>query len=179
MNAERVTTSTPGPDGPTLTTVDDEWELTLEPLDVEECWEAVFSATPSIGRIAFIDDEGQQLLPVNYAVARRSIVVRTTWDSKLSQLSRQSAGGGGAAAFEVDHIDAGRHTGWSVMIQGRVWPINRPDEPIPDDRIQLRPWAAGDRDCWIRLVPTSVTGRTVARRRTSHPTGPLPYMPPD
>lgn len=168
------TVTTSGPDGPTTTTFDEDWIVTLEPFGVDECWQRIGSAaTVGIGRIAFSAEGVQQILPVNFACARRSIVVRTAQQSMLRR-----SGVGADVAFEVDHIDADRQSGWSVLIQGRLWPVEAPDDLRPDERLRLHPWAGGDRDCWIRIVPTHVSGRQVSRRRT--PGGDvLPTMPPD
>jgi hypothetical protein len=168
-----TTTTTPGPNGPTTTTVDAEWIVTLDPLDVDTCWRlAAAAAFGDVGRIAFHADDVQQVIPVNYACARRSIVVRTASNSMLHRL-----GPGADVAFEVDHIEADRQAGWSVLIHGRVWPISPPDDLAPDDGLRLHPWAAGDRDCWIRIIVGEITGRRVHRHRV--PGDVLPMMPPD
>jgi len=169
----RTDSGPPGPEKATAT-IDAGWILTLEELNHEECWRMVgLAATAGIGRIAFGADGGQQVLPVNFACARRSIVVRTSAPTMLHRLAP-----GADVAFEVDHIDAARHSGWSVLIQGRLWPVHTPPDLLPDDMLRLHPWAAGDRDCWIRVVPLSVSGRRVSRHRLPSAEH-LPVMPPD
>jgi hypothetical protein len=160
--------------GSATTIVDDDWIVTLEALDHEECWRMVgLAAAVGVGRIAFCTDGAQHVLPVNFACARRSIVVRTAERTMLHRL-----GSGADVAFEVDHLDPDRKAGWSVLIQGRLWPMTTPTDLLPDDRLRLHPWAAGDRDSWIRVIPSHVSGRRVSRRRV--PTGEhLPVMPPD
>jgi len=66
---ETVSTSTvDGPDGPSITTIDDEWVTTFEPLDADECWELVgVAAATGVGRVGFESDAGPQVLPVNFA----------------------------------------------------------------------------------------------------------------
>jgi hypothetical protein len=158
----------------TTTIVDDEWIVTLEDLDHEECWRMVgLAAAVGVGRIAFCAEGAQQVLPVNFACARRSIVVRT---AERSMLHRQ--GSGADVAFEVDHIDPDRKAGWSVLIQGCLWPVTTPTDLLADDHLRLHPWAAGDRDCWIRVIPSHVSGRRVSRRRVPSDEQ-LPVMPPD
>src|SRR4051794_22660399 len=126
-----------------------EWTTTFEPLSADECWEMIgVAALTSVGRVGFGAPEGQQILPVNFAVARRSIVVRTSESSMLHRL-----GTGVDVAFEVDHLQPAHRTGWSVLVHGRMWPVQQPDEVVADDLLHLHPWAAGDRDCWVRIVP--------------------------
>jgi len=159
---ETVSTSTvDGPDGPSITTIDDEWVTTFEPLDADECWELVgVAAATGVGRVGFESDAGPQVLPVNFAVARRSIVLRTAGSTMLHRL-----GTGADVAFEVDHLQPGHRTGWSVVVHGRMWPLHDPDRLLAADVLRLHPWAAGDRDRWMRIVPGSITGRAICRRR--------------
>jgi hypothetical protein len=168
------TVSVDGPDGPAITTVDDGWVTTFEPLDVDECWELVGAAAATgVGRVGFESDGAPQVLPVNFAVARRSIVVRTAGSTMLHRL-----GTGADVAFEVDHLQPGRRTGWSVVVHGRMWPLHDPDRLLAADVLHMRPWAAGDRDRWLRVVPGSITGRAVCRRRNPVDGLHLPQLPP-
>jgi len=151
-----------------------EWTTTFEPLSADECWEMIgVAALTSVGRVGFGAPEGQQILPVNFAVARRSIVVRTSESSMLHRL-----GTGVDVAFEVDHLQPAHRTGWSVLVHGRMWPVQQPDEVVADDLLHLHPWAAGDRDCWVRIVPGAVSGRAICRRRVPTDNVRLPYMLP-
>ena len=144
-----------------ISSVDDQWVTTFEPLDVDECWELLgTAATTGVGRVGFQSDQGPQVLPVNFAVARRSIVVRTAGSTMLHGL-----GTGADVAFEVDHLQPAHRTGWSVVVHGRMWPLHDPDRLVADDLLHLHPWAAGNRDQWLRVVAGSVTGRAICRRR--------------
>ncbi|MFT3852700.1 MAG: pyridoxamine 5'-phosphate oxidase family protein [Ilumatobacteraceae bacterium] len=158
-----------------ITTIDDEWVTTFEPLDLDECWELIgVAAVTGVGRVGFTGADGPQVLPVNFAVARRSIVLRTAGSTMLAAL-----GTGSDVAFEVDHLQPGHRTGWSVVVHGRMWPLHDPDRLLDDDVLRLHPWAAGNRDQWLRIVPGSVTGRAICRRRLPADGVPLPYMLPD
>lgn len=158
-----------------LTTIDEPWVTTFEPLDVEECWEllAVAAAT-GVGRVGFEDPSGPQVLPVNFAVARRSIVLRTAGSTMLHAL-----GTGADVAFEVDHLQPQHRTGWSVVVHGRMWPLHDPERLAAGGAASLQAWAAGDRDQWLRIVAGSVTGRAICRRRVPADGLSLPYMLPD
>jgi uncharacterized protein len=153
---------------------DDGWVTTFEPLDDDECWELIGAAAAvGVGRVGFDGVHGPEVLPVNFAVARRSIVVRTAGSTALHRL-----GTGAEVAFEVDHLQPGHRTGWSVVVHGRVWPLHDPQRLLAGDVLHLHPWAAGDRDRWLRIVPGTVTGRAICRRRTPSEGVRLPYMLP-
>lgn len=98
---------------------------------------------------------------------------RTDRSSPLGDLTAREP-----VAFEVDAAAADQQTGWSVLVRGEAERIAAPaqrriDAPDP------QPWAPGDRDKWIRIVPSTITGRAISRRR-QRPDGTfLPYMPAD
>ena len=139
-------------------------------LGVDTCWRLV--AAEPVGRVGFVLGGRPVVLPVNHAVDDRTIVFRTDGASSLGTLAV-----GQPATFEADAIAVDRKTGWSVLINGDVVRV--------DDRSRRRlathgpdPWAPGDRDDWIRIMPRTVTGRAISRRRRQ-PSGTfLPYMPP-
>ena len=64
-----------------------------------ECREMI--TTTTVGRIAFVDDDGQQLIPVNFAFIDEAIYFRTLSDGFLAQLARKQS----EVAFGVDHHD--------------------------------------------------------------------------
>jgi nitroimidazol reductase NimA-like FMN-containing flavoprotein (pyridoxamine 5'-phosphate oxidase superfamily) len=103
------------------------------------------------------------VLPVNHAVDEKTIVVRTAHGTMLGGLAS-----GQIVAFEVDGLDQAAETAWSVLVEGRTSEVTAPAELDGLDRIALHPWAPGERDRWLRIVPTSVTGRAISRR----PSGP-------
>ena len=151
---------------------DEEQLVWVDDLEPEICWRLV--ARRPAGRIGFVTEGEPVVLPVNHAVDGHSIVIRTGETAMLEAL-----GGGATAAFEVDETDAFSETGWSVLIRGFASEIIDPAERTDAERLPLRPWAPGRRDRWIRIVPSSVTGRAISRKRST-PDGPLlPYMPAD
>jgi uncharacterized protein len=145
------------------------WVDDLEP---EICWRLV-DRRPA-GRIGFVTEGEPVVLPVNHAVDGRSIVIRTGETAMLEAL-----GGGASAAFEVDETDAFSETGWSVLIRGFASEITDQAERADAERLPLHPWAPGRRDRWIRIVPSSVTGRAISRKRSTPEGHLLPYMPAD
>jgi nitroimidazol reductase NimA-like FMN-containing flavoprotein (pyridoxamine 5'-phosphate oxidase superfamily) len=126
-------------------------------LPEDEC--RILLSTTTVGRIAFVNDEGQQLVPVNFAMIDGVIYFRTLPDGFLAQLAR----GHDDVAFGVDyHTDTYRH-GWNVTVKGAASEV--------DDRAtintvlsheRLRPWAGGVRPMVIRVSIDSIAGRRVS-----------------
>ena len=129
---------------------DDSWfEGRLRELDEDECWE-LLGARP-VGRVGYVDEHGPGVLPVNFVVADRTVVVRV---APYSVLGRNLPGA--TAAFEADEIDEYTRSGWSVVVRGRVEVAEMDDLP---EGVRPRSWAEGRRTLFLRLVPTEVSGR--------------------
>jgi nitroimidazol reductase NimA-like FMN-containing flavoprotein (pyridoxamine 5'-phosphate oxidase superfamily) len=144
----------------------------MDDLAVDVCWR-LLARTP-VGRVAFVLKDEPVVLPVNHVVDGHSVVVRTGQTELLEGL-----GGGASAAFEVDETDAYSETGWSVLVRGYAKEVSDPSERADVERLALHPWATGRKDHWIRIVPWSVTGRAISRRRSAEDGRLLPYMPAD
>jgi nitroimidazol reductase NimA-like FMN-containing flavoprotein (pyridoxamine 5'-phosphate oxidase superfamily) len=114
-----------------------------------------------IGRIAYQSRFGPAVLPVNYQWHDGAIVFRTAQHSALDEdLQTGIAGGDYRVAFEVDAIDVPGRQGWSVLIQGPAHHLSG-DERESAERAGVEPWPAGDRELFIRIIPTRVTGRRI------------------
>jgi uncharacterized protein len=140
-------------------------------LGQDTCWRLIEAAP--LGRVAFVRDGRPTVLPVNHAIDGRTVVFRTDRRTGLGALVAHQP-----VAFEVDDGDAAHQTGWSVLVTGDVERVDahgRRRIPPPGPQ----PWAPGDRDDWIRIVPVTVTGRSISRRRRQPDGTFLPYMPPD
>lgn len=125
----------------------------LDPIDTEECWRLL--ASSRLGRIGFTAHSGRPvILPVNYAVDGRTLVVRSGRGPKLEAARR-----GDLVAFEVDDIDVERHVGWSVAVTGRARCPDKPAELARLRQVDLTAWAAGPRDQLILIDPIHVGGR--------------------
>ena len=144
----------------------------VDDLDVDVCWKLL--AGQKIGRVGFVLDGEAIVLPVNHAVDGHTILFRTGATAMLEGLAN-----GANVAFEVDGADAEVETGWSVLVRGRATEVTDGAELEHLARLPLHPWAPGERGRWLRVVPTSVTGRAISRRRTGPQGGLLPTMPPD
>ena len=82
----------------------------LEELSSDECFTLLRQQV--IGRLVYQDELGPAAVPVNYAVAGNTIVFRSEAGSKVRGLHERDI------AFQVDDIDTGSHSGWSVLIRG-------------------------------------------------------------
>src|SRR5688572_17969304 len=72
---------------------------TLLPIAETECWELMDTTT--VGRLAFMADDGIVILPVNFLVHEERIYVRTEPGSTIASL----ADGNDDVAFEIDYHD--------------------------------------------------------------------------
>lgn len=125
----------------------------LEVLPFESCL-SLLAAVP-IGRVGFVAGGEVLVLPVNFVVDGQDVVFRTASGSKLA-----SAEDGSVVAFEADNYNDITHSGWSVMVSGRADVVEDDDEIGRLSQLGLSSWASAlDRPFWIRIRPTSVTGR--------------------
>jgi transcriptional regulator with XRE-family HTH domain len=132
---------------------------TLEPLAPDECMRLI--APGGIGRVAFGGLHGPTVLPVNYKLHEGAIVFRTAYGGPMDQSLRTGLEGVEIKiGFEVDQIDEARREGWSVLVQG-------PAHHVPTEELRqvtgagVTPWAGGQRELYIRIVPHQVTGRRI------------------
>jgi nitroimidazol reductase NimA-like FMN-containing flavoprotein (pyridoxamine 5'-phosphate oxidase superfamily) len=126
----------------------------IEIIDPDECRRLL--AQDEIGRLAVVIGATPMILPVNYALDGDDIVFRTMPGSRLDV-------GQGHAAFEVDSFDRVCHSGWSVLVTGHLeevsWYQSRDMKRV--EALPVEPWAPGERNLWLRLRPSFITGRIV------------------
>jgi uncharacterized protein len=125
-----------------------------------ECIELL--AETGFGRLAVSPPDWNTppvIRPVTYAFDRssQSVVFRTARGSKFTALLLS-----GHAAFEIDGIDPATRTGWSVIVQGPVEEVKNTAELHRLERLELHPWAPGDKPHWVRLRVMAVSGRRIA-----------------
>jgi uncharacterized protein len=130
---------------------------TLEVLDTEECLRLL--ATQEIGRLGLPGRHFPLILPVNYKLDRNVIVIRTNADSALAAADHANV------AFEVDEIDRRTRSGWSVLVHALAEEVTDAHRAELVERTRatgVKPWAPGEREHWMRLIPQEVTGRRIA-----------------
>jgi hypothetical protein len=122
----------------------------VEVLDAGTCWDLLRGV--SVGHLAVLVDGYPEVFPVNYKVDHESVIFRTGEGTKL-----RAAGGPLAVALEADgHDDA---KAWSVLVKGKAVILEPSEELLRGAGLTLFPWQAGEKDHFVRIVPTSVSGR--------------------
>ena len=139
----------------------------LEVLSRAECLRLL--ATSRVGRVVVTDRALPAAFPVNFALLDEDVVFLTTAGSKL-----EAAEGEEVMAFEADEIDAVRHGGWSVLVQGLASVISVPDELAQAQALGLEPWAPGGQFQFVRIRAELVSGRRLLPRAASTVDVPAP-----
>jgi nitroimidazol reductase NimA-like FMN-containing flavoprotein (pyridoxamine 5'-phosphate oxidase superfamily) len=133
-----------------MTDRDQDQRSTVEEMTRAECFQLV--ASLSIGRVAVArDGEPPLVVPVNYVLDGEVVVFRSDPGTKLSALREQRI------SFQVDVIDPFHRTGWSVLVAGVACECTRAEV----GHLTVDPWAGGDKQHWIRVLPGRVTGRRI------------------
>ncbi len=135
----------------------------IEELAEEECLTLISGG--GIGRIAYTGRFGPAVLPVNYAWREGAIVFRTAANSPLDEDLRTGITDADyQVAFEIDSIDPAARQGWSVLVQGPAHHVTGTEEDAVR-QAGVESWAPGDRELFVRIVPTRITGRRVGPAR--------------
>lgn len=127
-------------------------------LSPDECKELLEISV--IGRIAFHSAAGLELLPINFLYLDGFIYTRVDKSSVIGEL----AAGVDEVAFQTDFHEDLYRQGWSVSVKGSVEAVtNELELANLGPRRQLKPWAIGDRNLFLRLTPRTFSGRKVIR----------------
>jgi nitroimidazol reductase NimA-like FMN-containing flavoprotein (pyridoxamine 5'-phosphate oxidase superfamily) len=123
----------------------------LRDLAAQECLDLL--GTRSVGRLAFVDDEGPVALPVSFRWADGAVLLAISAHGSIGRHVRDRVVG-----FEVDELDTVTRSGWSVLVRGTAAFVDVEDLPVrPEAR--PHPWPEGVRSLYVRVVPRSVSGR--------------------
>ena len=134
-------------------------DRTIEELDETESLQLI--APGGVGRIAYQSRFGPAVLPVNYRWHDGAIVFRTARHSALDEdLQTGIVGGDYQVAFEIDEIDISGREGWSVLIQGPAHHVSEAERKSAE-QAGVEPWPSGDRELFVRIVPSRITGRRI------------------
>lgn len=123
-----------------------------EVLETNECWELLRGV--SVGRLAVWVDNHPDIFPVNYKVDHGTMVFRTGEGTKL-----HAALGDAPVAIEADGVDAETGVAWSVVVKGQASAVKLTQDVLDTIGLLLFPWEAGQKDQFIRIVPSDVSGR--------------------
>lgn len=121
----------------------------LQHIDENSCRQLL--ATRDLGRLAINAEPSPEIFPVTYRVADDAILFRTA--AGVKQIAAQR---GAHASFEVDGLDADRHSAWSVVVRGRL-----EDASEAEQADWPEPLAGGERPYLIRLRVHEISGRRV------------------
>ncbi|AGF68175.1 DNA-binding protein [Streptomyces hygroscopicus subsp. jinggangensis TL01] len=127
----------------------------LRDLAPEECHTLL--STHGVGRISVSASDGRPaIVPVNYEIVDDAIVFRTAPDSVAAAAAETEV------AFEVDHVDDALSQGWSVLAVGPASVVTEPEAVRRlAQQAHTTPWAGGEREMWVSIRPTSLTGRRI------------------
>jgi nitroimidazol reductase NimA-like FMN-containing flavoprotein (pyridoxamine 5'-phosphate oxidase superfamily) len=114
--------------------------------------------TQHVGRLILGGDQ-PTVIPLNYRAAADAITLRTEIGGRASTAAGQ------VVVFEVDMIDARTHSGWSVVVRGRL-------DLTPEADAEVDTWAPEPRDRRMVVAVDDVTGQLL-RGRVDAPTHPL------
>jgi hypothetical protein len=138
-------------------------ERRLTELDRERSLELLRDQSPGVGRLAFTMFGIPHIEVVNFLVDENSdVIFRIDPGSKLVAVLH-----GGQFAFQVEDIDLGSRSGWTVTVSG---PAERVTGPAAEDLLgRVTPWAAGERRFVVRLRPRAVQGRALVPEQAAEP----------
>lgn len=125
----------------------------LRPMTPDQCQQVLEDTY--VGRLAYVQAGRPLILPVNYVYTGEVIVFRTG-TGLLGDVIHDAN-----VAFEIDGYDVLDHTGWSVVVQGLAEEVWQRREIDVLRQLPLRPWAPGERERWMRITPTVITGRRI------------------
>ncbi|ODR09842.1 pyridoxamine 5'-phosphate oxidase [Mycolicibacillus koreensis] len=134
-------------------------------LPVGECWDLL--ATVSLGRLVTSVDDQLDIFPVNFAVQNRTVLFRTAEGTKLVSATINSR-----VLFEADNYNPAE--GWSVVVRGRAQVLRSADEIQQAQDAPLLPWTPWLKQNYVRILPTTVTGRRFRFGPEAHEPLPAP-----
>jgi nitroimidazol reductase NimA-like FMN-containing flavoprotein (pyridoxamine 5'-phosphate oxidase superfamily) len=134
----------------------------VELLDEAECLGLI--AAGGVGRIGYTSRFGPTILPVNHALQEGTIMFRTGQHSPLGEDLRTGIEHAESkVAFEIDELSPGTREGWSVLVQGSAHLVDSDAERASLVREAVEPWAGGEKELFVRVLPTRITGRRIRR----------------
>jgi nitroimidazol reductase NimA-like FMN-containing flavoprotein (pyridoxamine 5'-phosphate oxidase superfamily) len=126
----------------------------LDHLSDEECLERL--GRHELGRLVTRVGDILDIFPVNYVLDGGEIVFRTAEGSKLFELTVNDE-----VLFEVDEYT--QDDAWSVVVRGRAQRLQTSEEVAHADSLPLQPWVPTLKYNYVRIAPTSLSGRAFRR----------------
>ncbi|WP_404289352.1 pyridoxamine 5'-phosphate oxidase family protein [Glutamicibacter arilaitensis] len=119
-------------------------------LTEEESWELLTHT--SHGRVATAVAGTVDIVPVNYAVHKGNIYLRTAPGNKLASMVVNSS-----IALEADGILSDE--AWSVVVHGTAEILEHEADINEARESGVTPWAQSIKDFWIRITVDKISGR--------------------
>jgi Pyridoxamine 5'-phosphate oxidase len=138
------------------------WLVELSP---EDCLSLLKAHV--VGRIGLIKDDAPVVLPVNYKVIKSQtltgpwIALRTRSGNVIDQI-------GTKVCFQIDGVDEVHRQGWSVLVRGTLHGLTINTKGL-EDAFTSDPWLSIERDSWLVIEPSEVTGRALRTRSREWP----------
>lgn len=126
----------------------------VEVLTEPECWELLELAP--MGRIALAAAGEIDIFPINFAVHDGALWFRTAPGTKLVELTVNPE-----VALEIDGWDEGE--AYSVVAKGVAERLEHGSEIDEAERLPLTPWVPTLKYRWVRIRPSTVSGRRFRR----------------
>jgi hypothetical protein len=124
----------------------------LEELSLDQCLSLLRASV--VGRIAFVENEFPVVVPVNYRLIESDtnawLALRTRSGTVIDRAPLH-------VGFQIDGIDSVTHQGWSVLVRG--WLHHVEASALPASGVDPEPWLSAERDSWLVIEPSIITGR--------------------
>lgn len=124
----------------------------IEELPAHACWALLH--TTAIGRLAVWAGDHPDIFPLNFVTDHGTIVFRSGAGTKVASVLTETP-----VALEIDGYESDTSKAWSVVVKGRAESIKVGHELMATLELPLFPWQAGVKGHFLRITPTSVTGR--------------------
>ncbi len=126
-------------------------------LSTQECQSLL--ATRQIGRLGVLVNGYPLIFVVNYGLDEGAVIIRTAPGTKLAHANHANV------SFQVDQIDERTRSGWSVLVLALAEEVTEQTHRLEllrrTQAHAVQPWAPGQYDHWLRLIPHQVTGRRI------------------
>lgn len=126
----------------------------IEELSDDQCWSCLKEGV--VGRLAVCIAGKPDIFPVNYRLDGKTILVKTAPGFKLAAATLSPA-----VAFEVDDLHVKNRSGWSVVVRGTASEVERLEDLLGADDLDISPWAGGQKNRYLRIDVESISGRRI------------------
>ncbi len=120
-------------------------------LGEDECWRLLQAA--KVGRLAVILAGEPEIFPINFVVDGHTAVFKTAEGTKLFAVTASPR-----VALESDGYDEGSGEAWSVVVKGMAERLEHFPDIYAAEELPLLPWPGGEKQWYVRIGRTTITG---------------------